>query len=60
MPPSKLPVFVKLASFHCIVLLGDGAAGLARAMQAQLAMQDPDIIGITGPFEEWLPHDGPR
>lgn len=56
----EAPVSVDLASFHCIVLLGDGAPGLARAMQAQLAMQDPDIIGITGPFEQWLPHDGPR
>lgn len=56
----EAPVAVDLASFQCVVLVGDGAPGLARAMQAQLAMQDPSQVGITGPFDEWLPHDGPK
>lgn len=56
----EAPVAVDLASFQCVVLVGDGAPGLARAMQAQLAMQDPAQVGITGPFDEWLPHDGPK
>ena len=56
----EAPVAVDLASFQCVVIVGDGARGLARAMQAQLAMQDPSQVGITGPFEEWLPHDGPK
>ena len=56
----EAPVSVDLTSFHCVVIVGDGAAGLARAMQAQMAMQDPERFTITGPHDEWLPHDGPR
>ncbi|WJY73514.1 FtsK/SpoIIIE domain-containing protein [Corynebacterium auriscanis] len=56
----EAPVAVDLASFQCVVIVGDGAPGLARAMQAQLAMQDPTQVGITGPHDEWLPHDGPK
>ncbi|QFQ03073.1 ESX-1 secretion system protein EccCa1 [Corynebacterium urogenitale] len=56
----EAPVAVELASFHCVVLVGDGAPGLARSMQAQLAMQDPDALTIKGPHDEWLPHDGPQ
>ncbi|KAB3522882.1 cell division protein FtsK [Corynebacterium sp. zg254] len=56
----EAPVSVDLASFHCVVMVGDGAAGLARAMQAQVAMQDADALTVTGPYDQWLPHDGPR
>ncbi|MBF4552930.1 FtsK/SpoIIIE domain-containing protein [Corynebacterium suicordis] len=56
----EAPVAVDLHSFHCVVLTGLGAQGLANAMQAQLVMQDADVLSIAGPFQEWLPHDGPR
>ena len=56
----EAPVSVDLTSFHCVVIEGEGAAGLARAMQAQLVMQSPEALTIVGPHDEWLPHDGPR
>lgn len=56
----EAPVAVDLHSFHCVVLTGPGAQGLANAMQAQLVVQDADVLSIAGPFQEWLPHDGPR
>lgn len=56
----EAPVSIDIAGFHCVVVVGDGAAGLVRAMQAQLVMQDPAALRILGPHQEWLPHDGPR
>lgn len=56
----EAPVAVDLSSFHCVALTGPGAQGLARAMQAQVVMQDTDALSIAGPHEEWLPHDGPH
>lgn len=56
----EAPVAVDLSSFSSVVLTGPGAAGLARSMQAQLAMQDADALSISGPHDEWLPHDGPH
>lgn len=53
------PVAIDLGEFQCIAIVGDGAAALARAMQAQLAMHTADGTTITGPYDEWLPHDGP-
>ncbi|QNH96553.1 FtsK/SpoIIIE domain-containing protein [Corynebacterium anserum] len=56
----EAPVAVELSSFHCVVLTGEGAQGLSRAMQAQLVMQATDALTIIGPHDEWLPHDGPQ
>lgn len=56
----EAPVAVELSSFHCIVLTGPGAPGLARAMQAQVVMQATDALTVVGPHDEWLPHDGPQ
>ncbi|HIW96508.1 MAG TPA: DUF87 domain-containing protein [Candidatus Corynebacterium gallistercoris] len=56
----EAPVSVEMDSFHCVVLVGPGAPGLARAMQAQLVMQPLESVSITGPHDEWLPHDGPK
>lgn len=55
----EAPVAVDLASFHSVVITGPGAEPLARAMQAQLVVQDPDALHISGPHDEWLPHEGP-
>ncbi|RAV34418.1 FtsK/SpoIIIE domain-containing protein [Corynebacterium heidelbergense] len=55
----EAPVAVDLASFHSVVIVGDGAAGLSRAMQAQLVCQDKGAATIVGPHDQWLPHDGP-
>ena len=56
----EAPVAVDLSSFHCVVLTGPGAQRLAYAMQAQVAVQDVDALSIEGPYDEWLPHDGPH
>ena len=55
----EAPVAVDIRAFPYIALVGEGAAGLARAMQAQLVAQSVDEVRVTGPHDEWLPHDGP-
>ena len=54
----EAPVAVDVRAFPYIALVGDGAAGLARAMQAQLVAQPPEGIGVCGPHDQWLLHDG--
>lgn len=55
----EAPVAVDLSSFHCVVIVGAGARGLARAMQAQLVAQPNSAVTVKGPYQQWLPHDGP-
>ena len=54
----EAPVAVDVRAFPYIAIVGDGAAGLARAMQAQLVAQPPEDVGVRGPHDQWLPHDG--
>ena len=54
----EAPVAVDVRAFPYMAIVGDGAAGLARAMQAQLVAQPPEDVGVRGPHDQWLPHDG--
>ncbi|HJD90191.1 MAG TPA: cell division protein FtsK [Corynebacterium urealyticum] len=54
----EAPVAVDVRAFPYVAIVGDGAAGLARAMQAQLVAQPPEDVGVRGPHDQWLPHDG--
>ena len=54
----EAPVAVDVRAFPYVAIVGEGAAGLARAMQAQLVAQPSEDVGVRGPHDQWLPHDG--
>jgi S-DNA-T family DNA segregation ATPase FtsK/SpoIIIE len=55
----EAPVAVDLREFPCVAVTGPGSAGLVRAMQGQLALQDMSAVSIEGPHDRWLGHHGP-
>lgn len=52
------PVAVDLREFPVVAVTGPGASDQVRAMQGALVLQDPGVVGIDGPHDRWLPHDG--
>ncbi len=55
----EAPVSVDLREFDCVVVTGENAEPLVRAMQGQVVMQDASALTVHGPHERWLPHEGP-
>lgn len=53
------PVAVDLREFPLVAVTGPGGPSLVRAMQGALVLQDPSEITVHGPYDRWLPHDGP-
>ncbi|WP_052539629.1 FtsK/SpoIIIE domain-containing protein [Corynebacterium glyciniphilum] len=54
----EAPVAVDLREFDCVVVTGEGAPGLVRAMQGQLVIGDDVGVRVTGPHDRWLSGDG--
>ncbi|MDN6705134.1 FtsK/SpoIIIE domain-containing protein [Corynebacterium glyciniphilum] len=52
------PVAVDLREFDCVVVTGEGAPGLVRAMQGQIVVGDDPGVRVTGPHDRWLSGDG--
>jgi S-DNA-T family DNA segregation ATPase FtsK/SpoIIIE len=54
----EAPVAVDLREFDCVVVTGEGAPGLVRAMQGQAVIRGDSAVRVTGPHDRWLPDDG--
>jgi S-DNA-T family DNA segregation ATPase FtsK/SpoIIIE len=54
----EAPVAVDLREFDCVVVTGEGASGLVRAMQGQAVTRDDSEVRVTGPHDRWLPDEG--
>ena len=54
----EAPVAVDLREFDCVVVTGEGAPGLVRAMQGQAVVRGDSAVRVTGPHDRWLPDEG--